>query len=337
MKKIVALCLCSARVFFVAGTCHGFAMRMDLAVPLSEKGIGQQRFGMTATEVLGKPFSPSLVPGPHGEEFVIKDIKDRRFGFDSMHLGFTMESQRLCSIGFIRGFDYAASDSEMLGMVSNVYSWVKSSFGDSVKLNSAFDLHSPPNALYASVENTLFKLLVKASHRQGPCWVMISLHDKQLENEALTEYGRISSEGAVRADVERRKQAGAWLVPLSFALLPYLVCCLPVALVLTVVYLIVMKVKKRKPLHVVHWIDPITLLVAPHVWGFFEQVGQPKGLSNICEFAIIGWIWCLCMAVRYARSVMGIRTYEHLYGYITFAIVILSTMMLAILFPALPE
>ena len=316
MKKIVTLCLHTAAAMLAAGTCYGFAMHIDLSVPLSENGIGRQRLGMTALEVLGKPFSPSLVPGPYGEEFVMKDIKDPRFGFNSLHLGFTMESQRLCNIGLGRDFDYATGDSDILGMVSNVYLWVKSSFGDAVKLNPAFDLHSPPNALYASVENSLFKLRVEASRRQGHCWVMISLHDMHLEDEASVEYGRISSDEAVRADVERRKQVGVWLAPLSYALLLYLVCCLPVILVLMVVYVIVMKVREQKPFRVIHWTDPITLLVAPYVWVFFEHVGQPKSLSNICEFAIIGWIWCLCMAVRYARSAMGKRAYERLYGYV---------------------
>jgi len=337
MKKIVVLCVYCAAALLTAGTCHGFTMHVDLAVPVSENGIGQQRFGMTASEVLGRPFSPSLVPGPHGEELVTKDIKDRRFGFDNMHLGFTMESQRLCSICLSRDFDYATGDSDMMGMVSNVYLWVKSSFGDAVKLNPAFDLHSPPNALYASVENGHFKLRIEASRRQGPCWVMMSLHDKHLEDEASMEYGRISNDEGIRADVERRKQAGAWLAPLSYALMLYLVCCLPVILVLMVVYVIVMKVRKQKPIRVIHWTDPITLLVAPYVWGLFEHVGHVKSLSNIFEFAIIGWIWCLCMAVRYVRSAIGIRTYERLYGYITFVIVILSAMMLAIFFPTLPE
>ena len=337
MKKIVVFCFYSATGILAADTCHGFAMHMDLSVPLSENGIGSRRFGLTASEVLGKPFSPSIVPGPHGEEFVVKNIKDLRFGFDSLHLGFTMESQRLCNIGLCRSFDYAASDSDMIGMVSNVYSWVKSSFGDAVKLNPTFDLHSPPNALYASVENDLFKLRVEASHRQGPCWVMISLHDKNLEDEASVEYNRILHNDAVRADVERRKQISAWFAPLSWALLFYLIFCLPVILVLMIVYVIVMKAKKQKPLQIIHWIDPVALLVAPYVWGLFEHVGQPKSLSNICEFAIIGWIWCLCMTVRYVRSAIGIRTYERLYGYITFAIVMLSAMMLAILFPTLPE
>ena len=321
----------------VAHTCFGFAKPIDLSMPVSTNGFSIYRFGDTAKTVLGRPFSPSLAPGPHGEQFTMKNIKDPRFGFDSLHLGFTMESQRLCNIGLCRNFDYAASDSDMLGMVSNVYLWVKSSFGDAVKLNPAFDLHSPPNALYASIENNPFKLIVEASHRQGHCWVMISLHNKHLEDEASVEYNRISSDDVVRADVEHRKQVGAWLAPLSYALPLYLIFCLPIVLVLMVVYVIVMKARKQRPLRIIHWTDPIALLVAPYAWGFFEHVGQPKSLSNICEFAIIGWIWCLCMAVRYVRSAIGIRTYERLYGYITFAIVMLSAIMLAILFPTLPE
>lgn len=337
VKKIVLFCLYNATGLLASGTCHSFAMRVDLSVPLSENGIGLRRFGQTATEVLGKPFSPSLVPGPHGEEFIIKDINDPRFGFGSLHLGFTMESQRLCNIGLYRNFDYAASDSDMLVMVSNVYLWAKSSFGDAVKLNPVFDLHSPPNALYASVENNMFKLRVEASHRQGPCWVMISLHNKRLEDEASMEYSRISDEDVVRSDVERCKQVGACLAPLSYALPLYLIFCLPVFLVLMAVYIVVMKVRKQKPLRIIHWTDPITLLGAPYVWGFLEHVGQSKSLSNICEFAIIGWVWCLCMAARYVRSSIGIRTHEHIYGYITFAIVMLSAIMSAIFFPALPE
>lgn len=337
MKKIAVLCLCNAIILFAADICHGSAMRMDLSVPLSENGIGPRRFGLTASDVLGKPFSPSAVPGPHGEEFIMRDIKERRFGFDSLHLGFTMESQRLCSIGLCRNFDSAARDSDMMGIVSNVYSWVKASFGEAVKLNPMFNLHSPPNALYASVENDSFKLRVEASRRQGPCWVMISLHNKRLEDEASTEYNRLSRDESFMADVERRKRVGVRFAPLFYALFFYLVFCLPLALALMIAYVLVMKAKKQKPLRIIHWIDPIALLVAPYVWGIFEHIGQPKSLSNLCEFAIIGWIWCLCMAVRYVRSAIGIKTYERLYGYVTFFVVISSAMMLAMLFPTLPE
>ena len=322
---------------FVCGGCNESPADIDLSCPLSSTGFGAYRFGATASEAIGKSFAPSFVPGPSGEESLMKGVEDRCFGFDSLHLGFTMQSQRLCNLGLCRNFAYAASDSEMMGMVSNVYLWAKSSFGDAVELNPAFDLHSPPNALYASVEDNSFKLRLEASHRKGPCWVMISLHDKHLEDEAVVEYNRISSDEAVRADVERRKQVGAWLTPLSYALLPYLIFCLPVFLVLMVVYIVVIKTKKKKPHHIIHWTDSLALLVAPYAWGFFEHIGQSKSLSNICEFAIIGWVWCLCMAVRYICSVIGIRTYERLYGYITFAIVILSAIMLAIFFPSLPE
>jgi len=336
-KHVMRGMILTGIAILVADVCFGFTRPIDLSMPVSTNGFSIYNFGDTAKSVLGKPFSPSLVPGPHGEQFTMKNIKDSRFGFDSLHLGFTMESQRLCNIGLCRNFDYCVSDSDMLGMVSNIYSWVKSSFGDAVKLNPAFDLHSPPNALYASVENNSFKLRLEASHREGPCWVMISFHDKHLEDEAAVEYNRISTDEAVRADVERRKQVGAWLTPLSYALLLYLIFCLPVFLVSMVVYIAVMKAKKKKPFHIIHWTDPVTLLGAPYAWGLFEHVGQTKSLSNICEFAIIGWVWCLCMAVRYVCSVIGIRTHERLYGYITFAVVILSAIIMAILFPTLPE
>lgn len=337
MKTPPILCLCCATGLLAADTCHGLNMHIDLSTPLTEKGVGALQFGLTASEVIGKPFLPSLVPGPHGEEFVIEEIKDARFGFNFLHLGFTTESQRLCNMELCRNFDYTTCDYDMLEMVSNVYLWARSSFGDAVKLNPTFDLHSPPNALYASVENKALSLRVEASHRQGPCWVMISLHDKHLESEASAEFDRISRNEEVKADLERRKQIGAWLAPLLWALMCYLIFCLPIILCLMIVYVIVMKVKKQKPLRIIHWIDPVALLVAPYVWAFFGRVGPTKSLANIGELAIIGWIWCLCMAVRYVRSAIGRRAYERLYGYITFVVVILSAMMLAMLFPTLPE
>lgn len=337
MKTNPILCLCCAIGLLAADTCHGFNMHIDLSIPLSENGVGALQFGLKASEVTGDPFSPSIVPGPHGEEFIIEEIKDARFGFNFLHLGFTMESQRLCNIELCRNFDYATSDYDMLEMVSNVFLWVESSFGDAVKLNPSFDLHSPPNALYASVEDQALSLRVEASHRQGPCWVMISLHDKRLEGEASAEFDRISRNEAIKADLERRKQIGAWLAPLSWALLFYLISSLPVALCLMIAYIVVMKSKKQKPLQIIHWVDPIALLVAPYVWAFFGRVGPTKSLANISELAIIGWIWCLCMAVRYTRSAIGKRACEHLYGYITFVVVILSAMIVAILFPTLPE
>lgn len=336
-NRIVVFCLYCVIGIFHADICFGIPMHINLPVPLSEKGVGMYQFGLTASELLGKPFPPGAVPGPCGEEYIIKRIKDSQFGFDSLHLGFTMESQQLCNIELCRNFDYATGDSDMITVVSNVYLWVKSNFGDAVKLNSKFNLHSPPSALYASVENNSFKLQVEASHRQGPCWVMISLHDKYLENIASAEYDRIICDDAVKSSVKRRKQVGVWFLPLMYALPFYLIFCLPIVLIMMMIYVLVMKIRKQKLLRVIHWIDPITLLVAPYVWGSLEHIGQSKSLSNICEFAIIGWIWCICMAVRYVCAVMGIRAWRHLYGYITFVIVALSTIMLAILFPSLPE
>lgn len=337
MIKTFALYICCATSLLAAGICHGSTMNIDLPVPLSGKGIGHLRFGRTAAEVLGKSFSPSGVPGAHGEQFIMKAIKDPRFGFDYLHLGFTMKSQRLCNVGLCRNFSCSASDSEMLGMVSNVYLWVKSGFGDAVMMNPSFDLHSPPNALYASVEKGPFNLRLEASHRQGLCWVMLSLQDKHLESEASEEYDLVMRDDKIMSDIKRRRQVKAWLAPLSHALLFYFVSCLPVILVLMIVYVIVMKVRKQRPIRIIHWTDPVALLVAPYAWAYFGLFGPAKSLSNICEFAIIGWIWCLCMAVRYVCSAVGIRAYERLYGYVTSAIVILSAIMLALLFPTLPE
>lgn len=336
IKKVLCVIFLTGIVTLNSYACFGFARAIDLSIPVTTNGISIYTFGDTAKNVLGSPFSPSLVPGPHGEEFIMENIKDSRFGFDSLHLGFTMESQRLCNIGLCRNFNYASSDYEMLEMVSNVHSWVKSGFGDAVKLNPTFNLHSPPDALYSSVETDSLSLQVRASHRQGPCWVMISLNNKLIEGEASEEYDRLSNNEAVRAEVERRKKAGAWLAPLSYALPLYLICCLPVFLVLMVIYAIVM-IKRQQKMRLIHWIDFITLLVAPYAWGFLEHVGQRKSLSNIVEFAIIGWAWCICMAIRYAMSIMQKKTFERCYGYLTFAVVVLVAALLAIFFPSLPE
>ena len=336
IKKIICVIFLIGIVTLNSYVCFGFAQSIDLSMPVTTNGISIYTFGDTAKNVLGTPFLPSLVPGSHGEEFIMKTIKDSRFGFDSLHLGFTMESQRLCNIGLCRNFSYASSDYEMLEMVSNVHSWVKSSFGDAVKLNPAFDLHSPPDALYSSVEIDSLILQIRASHRQGPCWVMISLNNKLLEGEASMEYDRLSNNEAVRTEVEHRKKMWAWLTPLFYALPLYIICCLPVFLVLMVIYVIVM-IRRQQKMRFIHWTDSITLLVAPYVWGFFEHVGQSKSLSNIVEFAIIGWVWCICMAIRYAMSIMQKKTFERCHGYLTFVIVILLSALLAIFFPGLPE
>ena len=337
LEKLMCRIVIFLMLTVAACTSYGFARSIDLSMSLSTNGFSFYRFGNTAKSVLGKTFSPSLVPRAHGEEFILKGIRDRRFGFEYLHLGFTMESQRLCNIGLCRNFNYDSSDSDMLGVVSNVHLWVKSSFGDDVKLNPSFDLHSPPNALFSSVEKGSFRLQLKASHRTGPCWVMLSLSNSYLEEEASVEYDRLSKNETIRAEVERRKKAGAWLTPLYYALPLYLIFCIPFFLVLMAIYIMVMKARKQEPLRIIHWLDPVTLLVAPYAWGFFEHVGQSKSLSNLCEFVIIGWIWCFCMVVRYVRSVIGLEAYQRKYGYITFVIVILSAIMLAILFPTLPE
>ena len=46
----------------VADPCYGFAKPIDLSMPVSTNGFSIYRFGDTAKSVLGKPFSPSLVP-----------------------------------------------------------------------------------------------------------------------------------------------------------------------------------------------------------------------------------------------------------------------------------
>ena len=104
-----------------------------------------------------------------------------------------------------------------------------------------------------------------------------------------------------------------------------------------IIYVIAMKVRRAKSLKILHWTDPFSVLIAPYVWGLFEHVGHGKSLSNIVDFVIVGWGWCLCMAIRYGMSIMGRRSCERYYGYITFVIVILFAISMAILFPILPE
>ena len=319
--------------------CPGFARSIDLSMSISTNGFSTYRFGDAAESVLGKPFSPSLVPGSNGEEFLMKDIEDSRFGFDSLHLGFTMESQRLCKLGLCRNFDYAVADTEIYGMLTNVFLWIRATFGDSVKVNPSFDLHSPSHALHAKVETGSLELRLEASRRHDVtmAWLMMSMIDKRLVEEASVEYDRISKDEAVKAEVAKRKNRAAWLAPLSFATPLYVVCCLPIFLVMMIVYVITMRMRKMKPLRILHWTDPFALLFAPYVWAFLEHVGQAKSLSNIVEFAVIGWAWCLCMAVRYMMSIMGRKKHERYFGYVTFVAVMLFAALMATLFPALSE
>jgi hypothetical protein len=319
--------------------CSESIISIDLSCPLSSNGFGAYHFGATATEAMGKPFSPSLVPGPNGEECMMKGIRDPRFGFDSLHLGFTMQSQRLCNLGLCRNFDYAVADTEIYAMLTNVHLWIANTFGASVKTNPSFDLHSPPNALYAKVENDSLEMRLEASRRKDAmmAWLMMSMSDKHLLKEADIEYDCISKDESIKEEVTERRNRANWLAPLSYAMPLYAVFCLPVFLLLLIVYVITMKVRRAKSLKILHWADPFALLLAPYAWGCFEHVGQTKSLSNVVEFAIIGWGWCLCMAIRYAMSIMGRRTCERYYGYVTFAIVVLFAILMAILFPTLPE
>ena len=312
---------------------------INLSSPISEAGIDGYRFGDTASQILGKPLSPSLDPGPDGEQFMMKDIVDSRFGFDSLHLGFTMESQRLCKLGLCRNFRYEVADAEIYAMLTNVFLWVRDSFGESVKVNPSFDLHSPPHSLYATVGMKALDLKLEASRRHDApiAWIMVSMNNKRLVEEASAEYDRISNNEAVRAEVAKRKHRAAWLAPLAYALPLYAVFCLPVFLILLIVYVITMMVRRSKPIRILHWTDPFSLLIAPYAWSFFEHVGQAKSLSNIVEFAIIGWTWCLCMATRYILSIKGRRSYKRYMGYITFVVVVVFSVAMAILFPTLPE
>ena len=55
------------------------------------------------------------------------------------------------------------------------------------------------------------------------------------------------------------------------------------------------------------------------------------------ELAIIGWIWCLCIVVRYGLSAMGNRRFEKYYGVASLVLVLVAAAMLALFFPTLPE
>lgn len=328
-----------AGLVLTAISAHGFGRTVNLQLPIAPDGICGLRFGKTAEVMLGKPFLPSLDPGPHGEQFIFKGIKDPRFGFDSLHLGFTMESQRLCSLSLIRNFNYAESDDAMLGMASNVYGWIVASFDEAVVANGEFNLHSPPHALYASMETDTTELRLEVSRRHDVAmgWLMLTMLDKRLIDEASVEYRRLSSDETVKAEVESRKMRFRWLLPLLYAVPLYLVCCLPVFLLVLAAYLIVMKLRKREPIRALLLCDPLSLVLSPYIWACLEGVGQTKSLSNIIEFAIIGWTWCLILAVRYILSAIGNRRCERFYGIATLVILSAVSGLLAVFCPALPE
>ena len=328
-------------VFFTLGTMslYGSYSEINFSSPLLRKGLKHCLLGDKAEIIIGKPFKPSLVPGPNGEEFIMKSIKDPRFGFDSLHLGFTMESQRLCSLGFCRNFDYSTSDQEIYNVLTNVFEWVNATFQDSMERNKSFDLRTPSQSLYAKVDTEMLELVIEASKRNDVpmAWLMMSMKDKQLIREASIEFDRVSNNPAIKADVKRRKDAASLFAPLAFAIPMYTICCIPLFLVLVVIYIIIMKKQKKKICHILHWTDLCALLVAPYTWAFFEHIGQPKSLSNIFEFAIIGWIWCGCLTTRYILTIINRITYRRYYGYVTFCIVIIFSILMSICFPTLPE
>lgn len=318
---------------------QGYDKAVNLLSPIAADGIHGFRFGQTAESMLGKPLFPTLDPGPHGEQTIRIGIIEPRFGFDSLLLGFTMESQRLCRLSLIRNFNYSESDLAILGMASNVCDWLKASFGVTVKVNAKFGLHSPSRALYASMETDTVELKLEASRRHDVpmAWLCLSMHDKRLVVEASEEYSRLSNDESVKAEVERRKRRFLYLLPLLYAIPLYAVCCLPVFIVLLVVYLVAMKARKGKPTGLLGWCDLIALVLSPYIWACMECVGQSKSLANVVEFAIIGWTWCLCLAVRYAMSIIGHRRFEKHYGIVTLLLVLSVAALLAVFFPPLPE
>lgn len=184
-------------VFFTLGTMslYGSYSEINFSPPLLRKGLKHCLLGDKAEVIIGKPFKPSLVPGPNGEELIMKSITDRRFGFDSLHLGFTMESQQLCSLGFCRNFDYSTSDQEIYNVLTNVFEWVNATFQGSIERNKTFDLRTPSQSLYANVDTEMLELKIEASKRNDVpmAWVMISMKDKQLIHEASIEFDRVSN------------------------------------------------------------------------------------------------------------------------------------------------
>ena len=125
---------------------------------------------------------------------------------------------------------------------------------------------------------------------------------------------------------------------LASMLWSYAFFCLPVFLLLRLAFAVVWKVRGISPPRVLGLADAAALLAAPFVWGALEHVGQGKSLSNLAiELAVIGWVWCLCLGVRYFLATKDVPRRPGSGGLPTLAAVLLAAALLAVFFPVLPE
>mgnify|MGYP003292830592 CR=1 FL=1 len=97
---------------------------------------------------------------------------------------------------------------------------------------------------------------------------------------------------------------------------------------------------RLKHLHmfvVLSWWDVLAIALVPILWGILEHVGESKSLSNLIEFPIIGLIWGACYAIRTVLVCRANPPKTWRGGLITLVVLSVTTALMSIFFPGLPE
>ena len=277
--------------------------------------------------------------GPHGERCDTLRVQGLPAGLDTLTVGYTPKSARLCCLTALKSYEPNVTDAEVMADLVTLYDVVGVAFSNGVVRNPSFDLHNPPCALYASVENASLRLTIRASRRPDAIcnWSELHVENEELLEVADRECRELQEEGRdpfVRSEAEKRvgmllSWGSAIMFVLAGALLPFVL-----SLVLQGV---VCKLKHLHMFVVLSWWDVLAIALVPILWGLLEHVGESKSLSNLIEFPIIGLIWGACYATRTVLVCRANSPKTWRGGLITLVVLSVTTALMSIFFPGLPE
>lgn len=329
--------LCGLMGVFV-GTCLAEAENKTLPVITPRSYFGY-RLGDEGGASTKSSLERQGTIGPRGERSLTMDAKGLPAGLDSLTIGYSPKTVRLCCITALKNYDPRVTDTEMIADLESLYGLVKDAFTNEVVKCEDFDLHNPTKALYASVDNSNISLEICASRRSDAVcnWIEFDVADKRLIDLADCECRAMLEEGKDLFREREREGVCSMLFGFCFLACLTFVVAVPLLVLVLIVQGMICLIGHRHMVVALSWPDVLSVLLAPVVWACMQPLGETKSLSNLIELPIIGTGWGLCFAVRTFIMMRHHPLTRRIGSWITFAIMITTATFMGLFFPTLPE
>lgn len=277
--------------------------------------------------------------GPRGDRRLAREAEGLPVGLDSLTIGYSPKTIRCCCITATKSYGPRVMDKEIFADLEILYGMIKAAFTNEVVKSADFDLHNPPKALYASVENSDISLVIRASRRSDAIcnWIEFDVADKRLVEIADNECSALLKEGKDLFRERERNSIRSRLI--SFGMLAYLVLmgAVPLLVLAVIVQGGICLFRHWHMSVALSWPDILLILLVPLVWGLVQQWGLTKSLSNLIELPIIGAVWGLCFTARMFLIMRHPSLTRRAGSWLTFAVMIAISVLAGLFFPALPE